>query len=92
MSHLWVVMVHVRKAWITSVRLEVVVVCVSVLSHFHCVWFFAILWTIARQAPRQCDSPGKGPGVGYHFLLQGIIPTQESNLCLLVLLHCRWIL
>ena len=26
-------------------------------------------------------------GVGCHFLLQGIIPTQESNPCLLRLLH-----
>ena len=25
------------------------------------------------------DSPGKNTGVGGHFLLQGIIPTQESN-------------
>lgn len=28
-------------------------------------------------------------GVGCHFLLQGVFPTQGSNLCLL---HCRWIL
>ena len=27
------------------------------------------------------------PGVGSHFLLQGIFPTQELNLCLLCLLH-----
>ena len=25
------------------------------------------------------DSPGKNPGVGCHFLLQGIFPTQGSN-------------
>ena len=35
------------------------------------------------------DSPGKNIGVGCHFLLQGIFPTQESNLGLL---HCRQIL
>ena len=34
------------------------------------------------------DFPGKNPGVGCHFLLQGI-PTQVLNLGLL---HCRWIL
>ena len=28
--------------------------------------------------------PGKNTGVGYHFLLQGIFPTQWSNLCLLI--------
>ena len=29
-------------------------------------------------------------GVGCHFLLQGIFPTQGSNSHLLSLLHCRW--
>ena len=33
------------------------------------------------------NSPGKNTGVGCHFLLQGIFLTQESNLCLLHLLH-----
>ena len=33
------------------------------------------------------DSPGKNTGVGCHFLLQGIFPTQRSNLSLLHLLH-----
>ena len=31
--------------------------------------------------------PGKNIGVGCHFLLQGIFPTQGSNPCLLHLLH-----
>ena len=35
------------------------------------------------------DVPGKNTGVGCHFLLQGIVSTQESNLGLL---HCRQIL
>ena len=35
------------------------------------------------------DSPGKHTGAGCHTLLQGIFPTQGSNL---VLLHCRQIL
>ena len=34
-------------------------------------------------------SPGQNTGVGSHFLLQGIIPTQGSNPGLL---HCGWIL
>ena len=34
-------------------------------------------------------SPGKNTGVGYHFLLQGVFPTQGSNLGLP---HCRQIL
>ena len=35
------------------------------------------------------DSPGKNTGVGSHFLLQGIFPTQISNPCRP---HCRQIL
>ena len=35
------------------------------------------------------DFPGKNTGVGCHFLLQGIFPTQRSNTGLL---HCRRIL
>ena len=38
------------------------------------------------------DSPGKNTGVGCRSLLQGIFPTQGWNLCLLYLLHRRWIL
>ena len=33
------------------------------------------------------DSPGKNTGVGCHFLLKGIFPTQELNPYLLCLLH-----
>ena len=33
------------------------------------------------------DCPGKNTGVGCHFFLQGIYPTQELNRCLLSLLH-----
>ena len=33
------------------------------------------------------DSPGKNTRVGCHALLQGIFPTQGSNLCLLCFLH-----
>ena len=32
---------------------------------------------------RPWEAPGKNPGVGCHFLLQGIFPTQGSNLHLL---------
>ena len=42
------------------------------------------LWPARLLCP--WDSPGKNTGVGSHFLLQGIFPTQESNLGLL---HCR---
>ena len=35
----------------------------------------------------QWDSPGKSTRVGCYALLQGIFPTQGSNLCLLCLPH-----
>ena len=34
---------------------------------------------IAHQAPLSMNSPGNSTGEGYHFLLQGIFPTQRSN-------------
>ena len=53
-----------------------------------CLGLFAVLGTVAFQAPLSMDSPGKNTGVDKHSLLQAVFPTQESNLCLL---HCRWI-
>ena len=51
------------------------------LSHFSRIQLFVTLWTVAR------DSPGKNTTVGCHALLQGILPTQGSNQCLLYLPH-----
>ena len=61
-------------------------VCMCVLSHFNCVWFFATPWTVAHQAPLS---------VGFcrqeywscHALLQGIFLTQGSDLHRLHLLN-----
>ena len=42
------------------------------------------------RSPRLCypwNSPGKNTGVGCHFLLQGIFPTEGLNLVHLCLLH-----
>ena len=41
-----------------------------------CVQPFATPWTVAYQASHLWDSPGKNMSVDYHFLLQGIFPTQ----------------
>ena len=41
----------------------------------------------APPPPPQAPFPGKNTGVGYHFLLQGIFPTQGSNPYLLCLLY-----
>ena len=43
----------------------------------------ATLWTVARQAPLSMDFPNNNTGVGCHFLLRGIFPTQGLNLCFL---------
>ena len=43
------------------------------------VQLFATPWTVARPSLSvHGDFPGKNTGVGCHFLLQGIFPTQES--------------
>ena len=39
---------------------------------------FVAVWTVARQGPLW-DFSGKNTGVGYHFLLQGILLTQGLN-------------
>ena len=46
---------------------------------------FTTLWTTRRLC--LCNFPGKNIGVGCHFLLQGIFPTQGLSPCLLCLLH-----
>ena len=63
--------------------------CVCIVSLFSRVQLFVNLWTAASRFFCPWDSPGKNTGVGCHFLLQEIVPTQRMNLCLLQLLHCR---
>ena len=50
----------------------------SVFSH-SIMSDFVILWTVARQTPLSMEFPREDTGVGCHFLLQGIFPTQGSN-------------
>ena len=57
-----------------------------VLSCFSHVQFFATLWTISARLHGAWDSLGKNTGGPCHSLLQGILPTQGSNLGLLCLL------
>ena len=63
---------------------------------FFVVWLLSCVWFATPRTlspPGRLlypwDSPGKNTGVGCHFLLQGIFPTQGLNP---FLLHCRWIL
>ena len=50
----------------------------SVVSHS-----FGTPWTVACQAPLSMEFSRQDTGVGCHFLLQEIFPTQGSNPCLL---------
>ena len=71
-------------------------VCVSVsVTVCVCVCMYATLLQLSQLSATQwtarllCPwlSPGKNTGVGCHDLLQGIFPTQGSNLYLLHPLH-----
>ena len=53
------------------------------------VWLFVIPWTVAHQPPLTMGFPGKNNWIRCYFLLQGILPSQGSNMSLL---HCRQIL
>ena len=44
-------------------------------------------WTVDHLLPLSMDSPDSNTGTSCHFLLQGILPTQEMIPCLLHLLH-----
>ena len=78
--------------------------CVCTLPNNTCVHACVHACSVATSCPTLCDtvdcspprsslhgdSPGKNTGVGCHALLQGILPSQGSNLRLLCLLPCRW--
>ena len=55
------------------------------LSRFSRVRLCATPWTVAHQAPRPWDSPGKNTGVGCHFLLQCMKVKSESEVAQLCL-------
>ena len=62
------------------------------LSHFSCVQLCDPNDYIPPGSAVHGIFPGKNTGVGCHFLLQGIFPTQASNRRLLSLPHGRQIL
>ena len=61
----WICFIRVKKVKVKSLSL---------------VQLFATPWTVAYQAPPSLGFPGKSTEVGCHFLLQGLFPTQGSNL------------
>ena len=54
--------------------------CAKLLGH---VQLFVMPLTSPARLLCPWDSPGMDTGVGCHFFLQGIFPTQGSNQCLL---------
>ena len=64
--------------------------CHATRCHFSHVRLFVTLWIATCQVLCPWDAPGKNTGVGWHFLLQGIFPTQGSNPCHLgIILFCH---
>ena len=57
-------------------------VCCACAQSLIPVWLFVTPWTVAMLL-FPWDFPGKNTGMGCHFLLQGILLTQGSNLHLL---------
>ena len=75
-----------KSDWLYSLqpKMEKVKVRVKLLSHAR---LFATPWIVAcTKFLRPWDFQGKSTGVGCHFLLQGIFPTQGLNPGLS---HCR---
>ena len=70
-------------------RSEALIRSMLLFSHQVLSDSFVCPWTVVHQTPPSMDSPGKNTGVYCHFLLQGILSTQEWNPRLL---HCRQIL
>ena len=72
------------SVWLISLSMTISVLSFSVLSDS--LWPHGLL---ALRLLCPWDSPGENTGVGCHAFLQGIFPTQGSNLGLP---HYRWIL
>ena len=66
-----------RLLW--AKRSQVQPMCECMLSRFSHVWLFVTPWTVAPQAPLSTGFSSKNTGVGFHFLFQGIFPSQGSN-------------
>ena len=62
-----------------------VCVCVCVYAHAHTLSSISLQAHGWQPTRLLClgNFPGKNTGVGCHLILQGILPTQESHLCLL---------
>ena len=64
---------------LSKLHMYVLVYCEVKVKLFSRVRLFATPWTVAHQAPPSMGFSRQESGVGCHFLLQGIFPTQGSN-------------
>ena len=77
------------ESWLMAGRILVAILKIH-LCVCACSGMSNSLWPYRLQPTRLLcpwDFPGKNTGVGCHFLLPGIFPTQGSNSRLLCLLH-----
>ena len=68
-------------------NLKVPVCCV--LNHFTHIQLFVTLWTVACQTLLSMGFSRQECWSGFHFLFQGIFPTQELNHVSSCLLNCQ---
>ena len=64
-----------RQVTLRCIYINIYVYMYIYISVLSCARLFATLWTVACQAPLSWDFPGKNPGLGCHFLLQGNLPS-----------------
>ena len=64
-----------RQVTLRCIYINIYVYMYIYTSVLSCARLFATLWTVACQAPLSWDFPGKNPGLGCHFLLQGNLPS-----------------
>ena len=71
-----------KNGYSIKIRLGLSIPCLAIVKwgkSLSRVQIFATPWTVATRLLCPWDFPGKSTGVGCHFLLQGIFPTQGSN-------------
>ena len=76
-----------QQAILQNIALKRNLYIVSEVKSLSCVRLFVTPWSIAYQAPPSMEFSRQEYWSGLHFLLQGIFPTQGSNLHLWCLLH-----
>ena len=71
--------------WAEEMEFSKIYITFCLLVHLFTL-YFATQWTVSPRFLCPWNSPGMNSGVGFHFPLQRIFLTQESNTDLL---HCR---